>query len=116
MNVDFANVAAILLKSPAGKNNPINGVIISVTNAVTNLEAAAPMTNAIANPIIPNVLRKSKNSCANDVFTGTSVIDVFFAHLIIMATDRKSDNITILFESSKKLHNNLFSTLHLRLL
>ena len=42
MNVDFANVADILLKSPAGKNNPINGVIISVTNAVTNLNAAAP--------------------------------------------------------------------------
>jgi hypothetical protein len=23
----------------------------------------------MANPIIPNVLRKSKNSCANDLFT-----------------------------------------------
>ena len=62
MNFDFATVAAILLKSPAGRNSPINGVIISVTKAVTSLEAAWPMTNAIANPIIPNVLRKSKNS------------------------------------------------------
>jgi hypothetical protein len=25
----------------------------------------------MANPIIPNVLRKSKNSCANDLFTST---------------------------------------------
>jgi hypothetical protein len=40
MNFDFAKVAAILLKSPAGKNSPMNGVIISVTNAVTNLDAA----------------------------------------------------------------------------
>ena len=28
------------------------------------------MTNAIANPIIPNIIRKSKNSCFNDFFTG----------------------------------------------
>jgi hypothetical protein len=49
-------------RSPAGKNSPMKGVIISSTRAVTSLEAAWPMTNAIANPIIPNVLRKSKNS------------------------------------------------------
>jgi hypothetical protein len=48
------------------------------------------MTNVIANPIIPNVLRKSKNSCANDVFTGgvASVTESVFAHSIIMAADR----------------------------
>ncbi len=40
MNVDFAKVAVILFKSPAGKNNPINGGIVSVTNAVINLDAA----------------------------------------------------------------------------
>ena len=51
MNFDFATVAAILLKSPAGRNSPINGVIISVIKAVMSLEAAWPMTNAIANPI-----------------------------------------------------------------
>ncbi len=33
MNFEFATVAAILLRSPEGKNDPINGVIISVTNA-----------------------------------------------------------------------------------
>jgi hypothetical protein len=43
-------------RSPAGKNSPMKGVIISSTRAVTSLEAAWPMTNAIANPIIPNVL------------------------------------------------------------
>jgi hypothetical protein len=36
-------------------NKPINRLIISSTSAVTNLEAACPITNAIAKPIIPNV-------------------------------------------------------------
>lgn len=36
MNFEFATVAAILLRSPEGKNNPMDGVIISVTNAVTS--------------------------------------------------------------------------------
>jgi hypothetical protein len=36
--------------------------MISSTKAVTSLDAACPMTNAIAKPIMPNVLRKSKNS------------------------------------------------------
>jgi len=63
MNFDFPTVNDIAFKSPAGKNSPTNGVIISSTRAVTSLEAAWPITNATANPIIPNVLRKSKNSC-----------------------------------------------------
>lgn len=50
---------------PEGKNKPINGLIISSTNAVINLEDACPITNAIAKPIIPNVLRKSKNCVIN---------------------------------------------------
>ena len=54
----------------AGKNRPTVGLIISFTSAVTNLDAAAPMTNAIANPIIPKVLRKSKNSWMNDFDSG----------------------------------------------
>jgi len=56
-------------KLPAGKKKPIIGSIISVTNAVTSLDAAAPITNAIAKPIIPNTLRKSKNSWDNDLVT-----------------------------------------------
>jgi len=58
--------ADILSRSPAGRNRPTVGLTISFTNAVTNLDAAAPITNAMANPIIPNVLRKLKNSCVND--------------------------------------------------
>jgi len=53
--------ADIFCKSPAGRNRPTVGLTISWTNEVTSLDAAKPMTNAIANPIIPNVLRKSKN-------------------------------------------------------
>ncbi len=45
------------------------GSTISFTKAVTSLEAAWPITNAIASPIIPNVLRKSKNSCAKVLLT-----------------------------------------------
>lgn len=54
---------------PEGKNKPINGLIISSTREVINLEDAWPITNAIANPIIPNVLRKSKN-CVIKVLVG----------------------------------------------
>jgi hypothetical protein len=36
MNFEFATVEAILLRSPDGKNDSINGVIISVTNAGTS--------------------------------------------------------------------------------
>jgi hypothetical protein len=61
-NYSFPIVNDIAFKSPAGKNSPIKGVIMSSTIAVTSLEAAWPITNAIAKPIIPNVLRKSKNS------------------------------------------------------
>jgi len=55
---------------PEGKNKPTNGLIISSTKEVTNLEDAWPITNANARPIIPNVLRKSKN-CMTNVLVGT---------------------------------------------
>ena len=45
---------------PAGRKKPIIGSMMSFTNAVTNLDAAWPITNAMARPIIPKVLRKSK--------------------------------------------------------
>ena len=70
MNVEFPTVNFTAFKFPAGKNSPINGVMISLTNAVTSLDAAWPITNAIANPMIPNIIRKSKNSCDRDFFTG----------------------------------------------
>ena len=54
---------------PEGKNKPTNGLIISSTRAVINLADAWPITNAIAKPIIPNVLRKSKN-CVIKVLVG----------------------------------------------
>src|SRR5438093_1618031 len=47
MNLEFAIVDDIAFKSPDGRNN---GVIISVTSAVTSLEAALPITNGMANP------------------------------------------------------------------
>ena len=56
----------IFVNSPAGKKSPTVGFIISWTNAVTSFVAAAPITNAIANPIIPNTFRKSKNCLMND--------------------------------------------------
>ena len=49
-------------KLPAGKNNPIRGFTTSFTNELTSPEAAVPITNARANPIIPKVFKKSKNS------------------------------------------------------
>ena len=69
---------------PEGKNKPINGLIISSTRAVINLEDAWPITNAIAKPIIPNVLRKSKNCVikvlvGNGSFGGDDVDGVFFS-------------------------------------
>lgn len=57
-------------KLPDGKNKPINGLIISSTNAVINLEDAWTITNTIAKPIIPKVLRKSKN-CEINVLVDT---------------------------------------------
>jgi hypothetical protein len=44
------------------------GLTMSFTNAVTSFDAAAPITNAIARPITPNVFRKSPNSCISDLF------------------------------------------------
>ena len=66
-SIKFAIVDDTAYKSPDGKNNPINGVTMSVTTTVTSLEAAWSITNVMANPIIPNVLRKSKNSWVNDL-------------------------------------------------
>jgi hypothetical protein len=52
-------------------------LIKSLTNAVINFEEAAPITNAIAKPIIPNVLRNSMNCCINDFgFGGGCVSDI----------------------------------------
>ena len=65
----FVTLTDMFSKLPAGKKKPTIGSIISVTNEVTSLDAAAPITNAIANPIIPNTVRKSKNSLDNDFFT-----------------------------------------------
>jgi len=69
MKVECPTVNFAAFKSP-GKNSPINGVMISLTSAVISLEAAWPITNAIAKPIIPNTIRKSKNSCESDFFSG----------------------------------------------
>jgi hypothetical protein len=40
-------------------------LIISSNSGATNLEDACPTTNEIAKPIIPKVLRKSKNCVIN---------------------------------------------------
>ena len=55
------------------------------------------MTNAIANPIIPNIFRKSKNSCASDFFiAGRIPVTVkLFTYSIIMLADRLLKKITI---------------------
>ena len=44
------------------------GSIMSFTKAVTNLEAAWPIMNAIARPIIPKVFRKKMNSWVKPFF------------------------------------------------
>gem|GEM_PF-3181317 len=48
------------------------------------------MTNAIANPIISNIFRKSNNSCASDLFIAghISVTVKLFTYSIIMLADR----------------------------
>ncbi len=75
LNSDIAPETLVIFadncsRLPEGKNKPTNGLIISSTSAVTNLEAACPITNAIAKPIIPKVLRKSKN-CIIKVLIGS---------------------------------------------
>jgi len=76
--VTFADI----FSRDAGRNRPTVGLTISWTNEVTSLDAANPMTNAIANPIIPNVLRKSKNSCVND-FELLLLTHIYFPELNI---------------------------------
>ena len=51
---EYCNV----LRSPDGNARPTIGLIMSLTSAVTSFDAAAPITNAIARPMIPKVLRK----------------------------------------------------------
>jgi hypothetical protein len=48
------------------------------------------MTNAIPNPIIPNIFRKSKNFCASEFFIAgrISVMVKLFTYSIIMLADR----------------------------
>jgi hypothetical protein len=47
--VTFADI----FSRDAGRNRPTVGLTISWTSEVTSLDAAKPMTNAIASPIIP---------------------------------------------------------------
>ena len=62
-NVDFPIVSVIAFKSPvSGIASPMSGVTISVTRAVTSLENALPIMNAIASHITPNFCKKSMNS------------------------------------------------------
>jgi len=69
--VDFPTENVNVFKSPVSCNaSPTSGVIISDTNAVTSLEAAAPITNAMASQIIPNFCRKSMNSWIRLFFGG----------------------------------------------
>jgi len=84
-------------------------VIISLTNAVTNLEAASPITNAMANPIIPNILRKSKNSCANDFFAegGNSLIITVDSILVITSTERSYADLSIYWYYSSNCRDNI---------
>jgi hypothetical protein len=58
-----------IFSSLAGKNNHIVGSIISFTKAVTILDAAWPITNAIDSPIIPIVIRKAMYSFLRDFFS-----------------------------------------------
>lgn len=62
-------VADMLLRLP-GKNRPIVGSIISLTNDDTTFETAWPITKAIANPIIPKVIRNAIYCSLNDFFSG----------------------------------------------
>jgi len=48
---EYCNV----FRSPEGSARPTIGLTMSFTSAVTSFDAAAPITNAIARPIIPNV-------------------------------------------------------------
>lgn len=53
-----------------GKNRPIVGSTTSLTNAVTNLFTAWPITKPIAIPITPKAIRNAAYSCLNDFFFG----------------------------------------------
>jgi hypothetical protein len=64
----FGTFIVSAAKLPAGRNRPIKGSIISFTKAFTSVEAACPITKAMASPIIPKVYKKSKNSWVNDLF------------------------------------------------
>ncbi len=62
-NVDLYIVNERFLRSPTSCSaSPISGFMRSVTKAVMSFDDAAPITNAIARPITPNVCRKPMNS------------------------------------------------------
>jgi hypothetical protein len=61
-------------KEPEGKANPTIGFIKSLTNAVINFDEAAPITNAIAKPIMPKVLRNCMNCSIIDCDFGGGAV------------------------------------------
>lgn len=72
----FGTFSVSAARLPAGRKRPMKGSIISLTNAFTSAEAACPITNAIASPMIPKVFKKKKNSCVKDRFSsGLAVIN-----------------------------------------
>jgi hypothetical protein len=82
-NVELPTLNLISFKSPMpGVSNPINGFIMSFTKAVINLDAACPMTNAMASPITENACKKSMNSLMNVFFTGGSSVTAWSVNLI----------------------------------
>ena len=56
---------------PTGKNSPIIRFIMESPKDAPSLQAAWPIANAIADPIIPNVFRK-QNSWASVILTITT--------------------------------------------
>ena len=58
----FGTFTVSAARLPAGRNRPMKGSIISLTKAFTSAEAAYPITNAIASPMIPKVFKKKTNS------------------------------------------------------
>lgn len=96
-NVDFATLKDNFFKSPTScKAKPTSGLIKSVTSAVTSFDEAAPITNAIASPITPNVFRKCTNSPTNPFFSagcscGLSDNGYVYDHIIIKLMSKNSN-------------------------
>ena len=72
-------------------------------------EPLRPITNAMANPISPNTLRKSKNSCANDFFTegGNSLTITVDPILASMSTERSYADLPIYWFYSTNCSDNI---------